>query len=282
MWHTTSLSPGQHFVVTAAALVVADRALGAVRAAVDVGRGDAETRALLETVGGALGTLEALGSAVAGGDGAAITTGALADVASSRGARVFVTTRATATPEATSATAPTTAIASGTFAGRAGAASSIGGGARIGAAKIAPNAPPPLRFMMSSARDDGASAFGIVSRSARMSMSDEGSLVVAATAGWGTDAPSAASEKRTLPSFRAPMSGAFSAGWSIGSTTKASPHFLQRALTLHPFRRSSEIVYFAEHAGHVTFIGGSDVRRPRSVGAKKLQTDGLLETSKLG
>ena len=90
---------------------------------------------------------------------------------------------------------------------------SSGGGARIGAARAAPNAPPPLRFMMSSTRASCPSCRPSPSSalSARMSMRPEPSpspSCGSARRVVGSFAPSvsAESEKRTLFSLRWPVS----------------------------------------------------------------------------
>jgi hypothetical protein len=112
-----------------------------------------------------------------------------------------------------SATAPTTI---GPWLRRAG--SSLSAGTKVtGGANSGVNAPPLLRFMMSSAGTLGAG-------------------------GGGTGLASVASEKSTLLSLRSPVSGVAAAytssRWQGAWIGKDSPHRLQRTFTLRPFRRS--------------------------------------------
>ncbi len=169
-------------------------------------------------------------------------------------------------------------------------ASSLSAGANVtGGANSGANAPPPLRFMMSSGRAVDVSALAPAETSARMSMSADDSVTVGAE-GAGACFDSAASEKSTLLSLRSPVSGVACALalvvsvlsapaaaapakrsasrprrfslrraytsplGSEASAGKESPHRLQRTFTRRPSRRSVAMEYWALQAGHVSFM----------------------------
>jgi hypothetical protein len=231
IWHAISDSPGQHFVVVLGVLTVG--ACGAT--------GRASLARAAERAGGALVVVLSgvpAASGVAGGGGgslAAVATGLLgavpATLGTSAGALAAAAAVAGAPADAldlertpANATAPTIAttasaiapirigpllprtppsFSAGTYA--APPSDHVTGGAS-GAVNREANAPPPLRFAMSSARGAGASPFEVAEISARMSMSADDS-VTSGAGGAGACFASAASEKSTLLSLRSPVSG---------------------------------------------------------------------------